>query len=220
MAVSEAADDTFRQLARLPQLEERDPAVPLRKPRAILAQEQRNVRERGRRRLERGVKEKLADRRGQQVSSPNDLADLHRDVVDDHRELVGGDSVRAPHDEVPERSRLRFVAAGDPVGEREDTDRLGTEPPRMSGPRCDPPRDLARFQVSAGPGVERFVSRCLGRARGGLDVLAAAKTRIDQPRVAKAREGRVVAGSPLALCVGRVRAAGVRPFVPIQPEPA
>ena len=60
--MGETSDDRLSRLPRFPQLLERDPAVPLRQPRTVVPQKQRNMREHGRSGTKRMVEKKLARR--------------------------------------------------------------------------------------------------------------------------------------------------------------
>ncbi len=79
---------------------ERDGAVALGEPRAVLAEHQRDVRVAGRREAEALAEPELARRRVEQVGAAHDLADPLRRVVDDDGEVVRVGAVVAAHDEV------------------------------------------------------------------------------------------------------------------------
>ena len=108
----------FRRL--LPEEPEREPSVsrtrlsssvssgsaPSRLPELLPvgAEDEREVRVRGRRQAERPLERDLPRRRRQEVASADDLRDALRRVVDDDGELVGERAVGAPHDEVAHRA--------------------------------------------------------------------------------------------------------------------
>ena len=216
----QAADDGLRGGSRLSHLLQRDALVALRQPDAVVSQDERHMCERRRGRSERPVEQELADGRGEKIIAAHDLGDLHGDVVDDRGELVGGYAVRPPHDEIADRSGLRSVSSVHAVHEVRHVRLFHAEPPRMRASRSDPQLDLVRLEIATGAGIHRLVSRCLGRARRRLDVLAAAKARVDEPRRAQRCKRRVVVGAPLRLRVGFVRSWSLRTFIPIQAEPA
>ena len=79
--------------------------MPLREPLAVLADDERDVREPGRRERERAVEQELSGGRGEEIVAAHDVRDLHRRVVDDDRELVRRDPVGAGDDEVADAAR-------------------------------------------------------------------------------------------------------------------
>jgi len=96
------------------------------------------------RKTQRVIQEQLAHGRRQEVVAAHDLVDLHRGVVHDHRELIGGDPVRATHDEVADRSRVGLDMAADEIDESRRRRRARAEPPSVRPPLPDPALDVGR----------------------------------------------------------------------------
>src|SRR5215510_7739374 len=109
--------------------------------------------------------------------------------------------------------------APDAIGECRKISLVHSEAPCMRATRSDTPVDFGFREMAAGSRVGGLVARHLRRADRGLNVLAAAEARIDDPGRPKRRERGVIAARPCRLRVRAERTAGVRTLVPIEPEP-
>jgi hypothetical protein len=113
--VRESSDDRLRRRPRFPQLGERDPAMPFRESHAIVAKNERHVSKRRCGCSECTVEQELSNGGRQQIVPSDDLVDLHRDVVDDHRQLIRRHAIGSAHDEVADRCRLGHEATVNPI---------------------------------------------------------------------------------------------------------
>jgi cyclophilin family peptidyl-prolyl cis-trans isomerase len=86
--------------------------------------------------------------------------------------------------------------------------------------RLDPALDLAGVQPHAGAPIARRATRCELRLARQLEFFRRAEARIRLPLRRQAQQRRLVDRRTLALPVWPVRAADVRAFVPVEPQPA
>ena len=92
----------MRQITILAVLHHAHGAVALGQFLPVRPQDHRQVREARHRRAERFVQIDLARRVVDMIVATDDLGDAHVDVVDHHREVVGGEPVRTQHHEIVE----------------------------------------------------------------------------------------------------------------------
>ncbi len=101
---------------------------------AGVVEHQRAMIERGQREAEGAIEKKLPGGREQEVSAANDFGDLHGGIVCNHGELIGGNIVRPPDNEI-----AKVFAGGEllrtkmAVGERNDFTIGHAEPPTELG---------------------------------------------------------------------------------------
>lgn len=189
----------------------------------------------GTREAEGALEEDLAGGGLEQVGSANNLGDAHGFVVGYAGELVAGHAVATPDDEVAE------VDAGDEAlraeVEVEELDGFAVghaEAPVVAGERGIGWRWM---RGAAGAGVDGFVVldlergvcvffgglygagcclRFMRRAESGGEVFARAAAGVDEAAGEELAHGSEVDGVALALRVGRVRAADVGAFLPVE----
>ncbi len=109
-------DQRVGQVAHVAVRHHRRGAVALAEPRAIDAEDERDVCERRHRVAERPVEQDLLRRVGQVVLAADDVRDPHVGVVDDGAEIVRRRAVGAHDDEVVEFAVLEDDVAFDEVG--------------------------------------------------------------------------------------------------------
>ncbi len=157
-------------------------------------------------------------RRRDPLLGADDVADLHQVVVDDHGEVIGGESVGLEQDLVVDIGVLeahvtahRVVPLGDALGhpQAHHTGRAA---------RAFPCNLLLAAEAAAvvtsrlGAGALRVAHRREPRRRAGAPVRVAAR---DQPVGVRA-----IRGDAQRLDVRSMRAADLRSLVPVEPEPA
>ena len=187
-------------------------AVALGEPRAVRPQDERHVRKRGRRPVERLINQNLLGGVGEVVGAANDVGDAHVEVVGHHAQVVGGLAVAAQQDKVFDLLVGHFHPARHQVVEGGAAFLRHNEAQRVALAALQPRRHFFRRQPPTTPVV-------LGRAAGLLRLLA---TLLELLRRAKARIG--VAGGAQSLGQGVIAFEAlrleIRPLVPIQPQPA
>ena len=182
----------------------------------------------------REARERVAERPEQQdvlgrvrqvVLAADDVADLHRGVVDDDREVVERRAVGADDDEVATEVRdIDLDVAADDVVERDDplpdaeAERAlrvprprGPAAPRRSGARSGRRSAAAAWPPPAPCGRRRAPRACSSTGRRGPRRAAAARPRRSDGRRCIWRYGRVRAARRLA--------GDLRPLVPIEAQP-
>ena len=173
---------------------------------------------------ERPEQQDVLGRVRQVVLAPDDVADLHRGVVDDDREVVQRRAVAADDDEVAtEVDDIDLDPAADDVVE---ADHAGpdAEPDRRGTPLGLAGGAFLRRQGGASPDVAR---RLLGRLLGlpvGVELLGRAVAVIGLVGGQETFRGLGVQRQPEHLAVRRERTAGrlagdLRSLVPVQAEP-
>ncbi len=191
---------------------------------SVVVHDERAVEPRGVGIAQRAVEQDLAGGGLEEVRAANDLRDAHGVVIDHAGELVAGDSVAAPYDEVAE------VDAGDEA--------LGAEVEVVEGDHlawgdAEAPVKAERMALgdgrerifgSAGAGVDGFVvvaggGGFMGRGEGGGEVFAGAVAGIKEAAEEQAAPGLDVGAVALALEVWRARTAHVWPLMPADAEP-
>ena len=196
------------QVAEIPVLRHRRRAVALRQPAAVGAEDHRDMREPRRRPAERGVQQQLSRRVRDVVVAADHVGDLHQVIVDDAREVVGRQPIRAQHDEVVEHLVLeRDAAAYDVLPRGLSRGAIEREADRVGAP-------LVLVRAPAG-GVERAAATvvawrlaALGHARAALlELLRRAEARI--AAAGRQQFVRVAAGSVRGARTGST-ARGVR----------
>ena len=148
------------------------------------------------------------------------MADLHQVVVDDVRKVRVGEAIRLPHDEVVDRSGLELhVAADDVVERRRPLVRRAKAHDRFVARRAT----LLAFggrQVAAVAIVARRLLAPLLLSADFCQPLRRAEALIRVTLLDELAGVSLVVLQPLGLDVRPVVAAGLRPFVPLQPQPA
>jgi hypothetical protein len=187
------------------------------------------VKECGRSEAERAVEQQLPRGGTKQISTTDNLADPHGMVVDDNGELVRGEIIVTPDNEIPEiaagHERLfAFVAIDERNGFAIGHAKTPVDRRRTLGATHDrrTPRLSVRFCVGrrpTGARVDRFVVTFMRRVQGLEDVLARAATGIHVPGLDQLFEGAAVMILTLALGIGAERAATVGAFSPLDPNP-
>ena len=161
---------------------------------------------------------------GQVVLAADDVADLHRGVIDDDREVVERGAIRPDDDEVAtQRRRVDLDVPPDQVVERHDA--FADPEPQREAP---PLRLAGRSLVGRQPGapadvVGRLPGRFL-RLAVRVELLGRAVARVGQVTLSKLRRRGRIRVEPLHLAVRRVGPAGpfagdLRTLVPGDPEP-
>jgi len=149
----------------------------------------RHVQVRRRRAAERALQVDLARRRREQVGAAHDVGDLLRGVVDDDGELVGGQPVGSPHDEVADLAReVLPLRSLQPVDERDDgvADAHADRALRARGA-------VGGNAVAAGARIDALTG---GRDRRGLELPPRARARVGEAAHVERRDrARVVRGA-------------------------
>ena len=203
-------DHRLGQEALGPVVGDRRLALALAHLRAVRVEDEREVGEPGHLVAERLEQQDVLRRVREVVLAPDDVADLHRRVVDDHREVVQRRPVAAnDHEVTADVGGVDLDLAADEVLEDAPC------PPRPgSAGRARFPaasraaRSLGR-QVRAATDVPRRLVRGLLRLPVRVELLGRAVARIREVPGEQVRGGGGVARAPLHLAVRRERAAVV-----------
>jgi len=141
---------------------------------------------------ERLLQVDLAGGRREQVRAPHDRRDVLCGVVDDHGELVGGDAVRAAHDEITDVRRSEALRPAHTVLELGDHRVVGAHPQRALGAGGA----IGGHAVPTGARVDALA----GRGDRSLVELAPRARALEQPASrGEDRECRVVVRAPRGL---------------------
>jgi hypothetical protein len=187
------------------------------------------VKEGGRSEAEREVKQQLPGGGTKQISATDNLADPHGMVINHNGELVGGEIIVTPDNEIPEiaasHERLfAFTAVDKRNGFSIGHAKTPVDRRRTLGAAHD--RRTLRLSVHSSVGrrptgarVDRFVVTFMRRVQGLEDVLARAATGIHVSGLDQLFEGAAVMILTLALGIGAERAATVGAFSPLDPNP-
>ena len=97
--------------ARIVQRRQRQRAIALPELRAVGIRHQRDVRVHRRRIAECTLQRDLTRRRSEEIDTAHDLRDALLRIVDDHRQLIREQAIRAAHDEVSGMRRNVFLDA-------------------------------------------------------------------------------------------------------------
>ena len=216
----EEVDDRLGEVARVAQLLDARRPVALREPLPVGAEEQRQVRERRHRRVQPLVDEHLARRGAEQILAADDVRDAHVGVVDRVHEVVRGHAVGAHDHVVAELRVLEAHLAAHDVGD----DALALVGRAQADHRRDSrslPRGPLRVAESeAAARVDERAARLLGSVALGGELLGRAVAAVCEALREELLGDRMMTRAALALDVGLVRAADIRPLVPLEPDPA
>ena len=158
------------------------------------------------------VQQNLPGGGGEQVPAPHHLVDAHGAVIGHHRQLVGVHAVAAPQDEIPAAGgQILLLGAVVEVGKGDGF--LRHPQPQRRGAGAAFLRHLGGGQVPAGPAVQQFPVRGVGRA-GCVKLGPAAKTGVAQALLLQLGQLGAVEGKALALVVRGVGAAFLPALVP------
>ena len=214
----EVVEERLRQVALTLELGDRGRPVPLGQFLAVGAEHRRHVGHRRDGPAERPIDEEMFRHRGEPLLAAHDVADRHRVVVDDHREVVGREAVRLQEDLVFDRARLPLDAAVHEVVDRKRAFVRHLEAHDVGlGLRAR--GRLGRRDVAAMPVVPGELVPCFLLPPDLGEALLGAEAEV---RGALGDElGRVllVEGQALRLDVRRVRPAFARALVPGDAEP-
>src|SRR4029079_10283574 len=162
----------------------------------------------------------LAMRVRQMLLGADDVRDLHLVIVDDDGEVVRRQAVGADADEVAERFLPPRDLAADQIVDGDVAVVRHVEAQRERRPHRELRGDLLRREAVTRAVVVRRTLRGLGALALELQLLLGAEAAVGGARRQELLRGGAVVRDALGLPVGRVRAAGVRPFAPLQTEPA
>lgn len=182
----------------------------------MFVQDKRAMRKCGRCEAERPVEQNLPRGGEEQIRAAHDFADLHRGIVHDDGELIGGNPIVPPHDEIAEIfSRYKLLWAEMAVNEG---DGFAVGNAKTEGGRFVI-FDLRFLMGTARAGIDEFIIDGVGGGGGGLQVFAGAVARVNETALQKFLEGGAVKSHSLALVVRRKWAAEIGSFLPIEAEP-
>src|SRR5258708_39540592 len=166
------------------------------------------------------VEQNLARGGLQQVGSPYNLVDVHERVIHNYGKLIGKDVARAADDEISYRLlHVLLQGAGQQVGERDDALIIDAKAAGRAAIVGLVFPALLLCQVPARSRVARTLVLVWG-AGSTSNLCAAAITWVDQPTVCKALQVASVYLLPFALRIWRIRTTNIRPFIPVQAQPA
>lgn len=169
--------------------------------------------------VECALKQNLARGGFEKIGPADDLGNLHVGIIDDDGELVRGDIIATPDDEVAEVAAGNvFLRALPQIGEAHRVAVGHTETPVHAGGQIVVAGLIEAAAACAG--VERFVIGVV-RGRDGLgEVATRTGTGIDEAAVAEGAPCGEVLATAFALQVGRVRSTNIGTFGPADAEPA
>jgi len=161
------------------------------------------------------VEEELAGGGTKQIGAADDFGHAHEGVVDHAGQVVGGEAVMTPNDEVPEidSGDEALGAAGD-VMELDGRTIRNAEPPIDSGAG-----GFGAVWGAADAGVDGVIIAGVGSGEGAEDIVSGARAGVDGFLLLEAVESGLVLGEAFALAVGGEGAAAVGAFVPLETEP-
>ncbi len=177
-----------------------------------------------RRETEGAVEQELAGGGPDEIGTANNFRDAHGGVIDDDGELVGGDIVSPPDEEVTEIATSDKALRAEVLVEELDGFSVGhSESPVHADGRCGGIGDVTGKRA-AGSGVEGLIVflrlRFVGCLCGTLEILAGTFAGIDGAGVEELLPGGEIEVAALALRVGSEGAADVGAFLPADSEPA
>ena len=153
------------------------------------------------------------------VVPPDDMRDLHVDVVDDDGQVVCRLTVRPQDHEVLD---VGVVERDRPVNEILERRLPGRnfEAHRAGRPRREPLFDFFRSQCAAGAIVNPSSTRRFSGLPLLLQRLGRAEAVVRKIAGNEIRRGLAVLVQPFGLEIGGMWSANVRPFVPVEPQPS
>ncbi len=155
------------------------------------------------------------------VITPDDMGDLHGDVVDHRREVIGGRSVRADDHEVVERVGREGHRSSDGVVEHDIAPGLRhRDTPYVGLTRGDARRGRGRAERAAGPVIPGGTAGRPGCVSLRGEFLGGTEARVDRPGLPQLSEGPVVQRSACGLEVRPVGPTRLGTLIPVQSEPA
>lgn len=189
--------------------------VSLGEPPAVAGQQQGRVAKLRHGIAQQPVQQDLPGGGGEQIPAPHHLGDAHSAVVSHHRQLIGVHAVAAPQDEVPAASG-QVLGLGAVMEVRKGDGFLRHPQPQRRGAGAAFLRHLLWGQVPAGPVVQQFPVRSVGRA-GRVELGPAAEAGVHPALCLQLFQLGAVEGEPLALVVRGVGDALVPALVPEKP---
>ena|SRR5438477_5305482 len=165
--------------------------------------------ERWRLQAERSIEKKLARGGEEQVCAANHLSNLHCGIIEDHRELVAGNAIVPPDDEIAKvASRDETLLAERAVPKRDYfAIRNAKAPIRIR-------RRVTRAVLPAGARIQRFFVALMRRLQGAQNVFARAGAGKESAALAKLVESFSIEIQTLALRIRSERTADVGSFLP------
>ena len=202
--------------AGLPQRTQAERVMPFRETFTAFVADQLAVIKRRRVPTKRPIKQKLSRRGDEQIRAPHHLRDLHRMIVNHTGQLVGGQIIVPPQNEIAEIAPATvFLWTETTINAINALPVRNTKPPaKLSSSR----KFLDTFR-SAGAGIHWFIISRMRRLQCAQHILPGTSAWINQPRCSQSLELSPVNFNPLALIIRRVRATNIRPFIPIATEP-
>ena len=183
-----------------------------------------------RREIQCPIEKNLARRRLQQIRTAYDFRDPHGSIVDDRGELIGGDVVPAPHNEIAEVAPgYRALGTEMQVGKR-DLFAIGyAKSPVRAGrqilcrgrrirPHCEGKPSVVRGP--ARPRIHRLIVALIRRARGQRHILSRARARINHSQLAQSSPRCHIKLPPLALHIRTVGTTAIWPLAPRDAKPS
>ncbi len=163
---------------------------------ALRADQQRLVREGGRRRAERLEHLQLQPGIGDMILAAHDMGDAHVDIVDHARQHVEPAAVLAPDHRIAEQGRIEMLAAADQIVPFDRRVMIEPEAPVRPPPLRLEPRPLGVAQRQRGAVVDRRPAAAEQDLALELELLRGLIGRIGAAGLAQPRERRLVAAEP------------------------
>jgi hypothetical protein len=194
---------------------------------AIVVDNELAVEPGGEREAEGAVQENLSGGGLEQVGAADDFRDAHEVIVDDAGELVAGDAVATPDDE---------VAEVDACGEAQRAQVLVVEGDDLAVGDTEAPVEAEGVGVwnggqaigrAAGAGIDRLIVGVGGRfswggfmrrGEGGGEILAGTAAGVEVAPIEESLPGVSIDGAALALEIGLAGAADVGSLMPADAE--
>lgn len=152
----------------------------------------------------------------QEVLAPDNLSDLHRAVIGNHRQLIGRDVVMAPNHEISKiSSRDEFLGTVAPIVEANSFSIRDAKTPVDPGGV----RQVGQFVFATGARVDRIGFACVRRLRRSQHILAGAGAWVNETAGAQLFEHLPVSRFSLALGVRTEWTTPLRAFIPFKPKP-
>ena len=216
----EIAQERLRHIARAPPVADRDRrlARALAHLGAVAIEDERYVRECGRRLGQRRVDHELARRVGQVLLGAKHVRDLHRRIVHRRREVVGRKPVRAQQDEVAHHSGGEAHIAAHQVVEH-PVARLDGEAHALGSSFGAGRGALGERHAPAATVVVRRPARRQRLLSPRFQLIVGAEARVGGASRHELLGPLAVGRDALALTVGAVGTATIRTLVPVEPEP-
>jgi hypothetical protein len=190
--------------------------MPFCQPLSALVEQQVAVVPGRRRESESPCQQNLPRRRLEQVGSANHFGDPHGRVVDHDRELIGGEVVSPPYQEVAKiLTAYEALRAEVPIHEFDRLTLRDKKTPVSASWRIDTSQQGCGW--ATGSGINAFV--IMRRLHGLRQVFARAAARVEPPPGVQAAPRVPVKTLPLALGIRLEGTTHIRPFLPLEPQP-